>query len=200
MNITNEELTPDQRFHDPTHKNIVMASIRLLTTNPIALARSRGMELDDLKQHGYEGFWKACLKYDESSNYEFSTYAIHAIKWHLMDLLNHNREGLIKYTVRTKHADKNEVYSMDMSIDSSSPEDTYHDLIGNEDNGYNDKIAEIQFNEYMQNMTEKQRQVAELKFADYSDPEISKILNISRQRVGQTRIRIKEKLKGRLYA
>lgn len=42
------------------------------------------INVDDMLQSAYEGLWKACLSFDESLGYQFSTYAVPTIKGQIM--------------------------------------------------------------------------------------------------------------------
>lgn len=48
------------------------------------------MSKDDILQEAYLGLWKACLQFDESKGYEFSTYAIPLINGSILIMLRDN--------------------------------------------------------------------------------------------------------------
>lgn len=52
------------------------------------------VDRDDIIQSGYEGLWKACLRFDESKGYEFSTFAVPYIKGTIMRMLRDETDTL----------------------------------------------------------------------------------------------------------
>lgn len=48
------------------------------------------MSKDDILQEAYLGLWKACLQFDKSKGYEFSTYAIPLINGNILRMLRDN--------------------------------------------------------------------------------------------------------------
>ena len=49
--------------------------------------RDPSIDRDDILQTGYEGLWKACLQFDESKGFAFSTYAVPMIKGQVLRML-----------------------------------------------------------------------------------------------------------------
>lgn len=49
--------------------------------------RDASVDRDDMLQTGYEGLWIACLKFDESKGFTFSTYATQVIKGYVLRML-----------------------------------------------------------------------------------------------------------------
>lgn len=55
--------------------------------NKFPVPSSSSIDKDDIIQSGYEGLWKACLSFDETKGYEFSTYAFPTIKGTILRML-----------------------------------------------------------------------------------------------------------------
>lgn len=67
------ELTPTELFH----RHIRLAGY---VSNQFQSTRDGVISSEDILQDAYEGLWRACLSFDPTKGYEFSTYAIPTIR------------------------------------------------------------------------------------------------------------------------
>jgi len=195
----NYNYTPEQHFYDPKHKRLVHKALRTLGSDPYALAKKHGMEYEDFVQYGNETFWKACHSYSSTHKYKFSTYAIKAVRWRIMDLINSGC-GIITYTKKVSEEERIGLSSLDEPYEGKDGGETsLHDVIPDNNTYVVDSLIEdLKHNDYIKGLNETQKKVVNLKIDKYLDTEIADILGLTRQRIGQIVKEIRFMLKGEI--
>lgn len=146
---------------------------------------------EDYKQIGFLGLWRACLAYNESMKYKFSTFAIVCIA-------NEIRK-CNKYTYEKVHRLESSIHLDSPPInENGDPSTDYNEFLLDEESGYSlvelKSIIDKVIPEGKKNYQKRRRQVVDMLLDGYSQVEISKELNITRQRVGNIVKKVREDL------
>lgn len=122
---------------------------------------------EDLYQEGSIGLWKACLTYDSSKS-EFSTYAVHCIRFQMLKSLQS----------QFKRIDTISLDSPLKSKDGLTIADCLEDPVSNID------IDCICLKEHLRNCKEKDKRLVQMRLQGLTLEEISQTLGVTKQYVG----------------
>ena len=133
---------------------------------------------DDIRQLGYIGLWKACEKYDASLNTKFSPYAVKAI-----------RGEIIKY-----------LRSLQMQMRCpKAPNISLSNPIFDSEESLGDRISAgtlewIDTEGFYNALTDRQKLIVQRRIIDKASyQEIGDEIGVSRERIRQEVVRIKQK-------
>lgn len=163
--------------------------------NPYKLAESHHMEFNDLLQRAKMAVWEACLNYDNTKNAEFETYAINMVKWKIMRLINRYGSVVTHKKHQKQHFQEEDAKLINLDQKVANDEEntmTYHEVIASDINTDKDAIWNTQLNKICKGLDKRQRKIIEMILEDKPYEEIGKQLNISKQRVGQLFLKMKD--------
>lgn len=148
-----------------------------------------GLDYDDLYQEGMVALNNAIREFNDNNNCLFYTYSLVCIKREM--------ERLIKKSMRLKHMVLNNCISMDKSIGES---DLFiEDIIEDPKKNNSDNLLEIKLSKKIldlkYNLSDRQAMVYELKLNNFTNKEISLLLDINYKAVDNSLRLIKSKLK-----
>jgi len=134
---------------------------------------NKGIELDELIQEGTIGLINAISAYMEQDKCIFYTFANLIIKREM--------ERYIKKNMRNKHLILTSATSMSelIGVDNLSLEDTLYNEIDNIETIINDKFYQKILYEFKFELSDIQSQIYELRYNNFSNQEIAKLLDIS---------------------
>lgn len=132
---------------------------------------------EDIYQAGMIGLWKACLHFDESKGYKFSTFAVKCIyRSILIELRSRRNTNLLN------------CISLDNPVDEECH--THVELMEDPD----DAFSLIELRETLNSLSDKERNLLELRYEGLTYKEIGEILGISKSRVGVLIQQLRDKL------
>lgn len=176
------------------HQFLVKNTIYKTLKNPIGIAKSNKLELDDLYQYGNEALWKACLEYTPNKS-KFQTFAINRIKWALLDALNTECQ-FIQYDKRKNFTSKTKHRVTSIDTKSNMQDLDMYEVIEDESISQLHNEEDLQYDFYLSKLSDRQKLITKLKVDGSSIIEIAEKLNVSRQAIYLELDNIKEKLKG----
>ena len=133
---------------------------------------------DDIRQLGYIGLWKACEKYDASLNTKFGSYAVKAIRGEIIKYLRSLRMQMRCPKVPNMSL-SNPMYDGDESLED-------HIIAGT--------LDWIDTEGFYNALTDRQKLIVRRRIIDKASyQEIGDEIGISRERVRQEVVRIKQK-------
>ena len=164
--------------------------VEMKAKNHFSKIKDKGYELNDLIQEGMMGISNALRDYDEKKDASFSTFVSICIDRQILTF--------IRNINRYKHQALNDSISIDEEIKDSGrtlldmlsdvknpdPEESF--IIFEENKELKDKMKEI--------LTEKEKEVFDLRFEGFTYQEIAILLNMSKKAVDGTIYRIKQKI------
>lgn len=152
--------------------------------------QNRGYDLNDLVQEGMIGLSKAIKDYENEKNAKFYTFANICIERQMLSFIrniNRNKHQVLNTSLSIDASNKTTGMSLlDKLNDDSSqnPEDEF--ILLEEQEELKDKIKQV--------LTEKEKQVFDLRLEGFTYQEISCLLNISVKSVDGAISRIKQKI------
>lgn len=133
---------------------------------------------DDIFQIGYIGLWNACKNYDESKNAKFSSYAVQAIK---NEIIKHFRSLQMK-----KRCPPMPLVSLDCFV--LDDDKSVGEWITGTD------FEWLDFEGFYNSLTARQKLIVKMRIIDKAScQEIGDCFGISRERIRQELVKIKEK-------
>ena len=133
---------------------------------------------DDIRQLGYIGLWKACEKYDASLNTKFSPYAVKAIRGEIIKYLR-SLQMQMRCPKVPNMSLSNPMYGGDESLEDHISAGTL-DWIDAED--------------FYNALTDRQKLIVQRRIIDKASyQEIGDEIGVSRERIRQEVVRIKQK-------
>ena len=139
------------------------------------LAKDGGREKEDLISEGMLGLINAAIKYSPDKGVTFSTFACVCIHRKMCLYLRDNRERLeaniVSLDAPARVGDSDIITIADTI---AGPEESIIDTILNEKQIFDSLV-----------LSEQERQILTYKYLGYTQVEISKMLGLSRQRIGQ---------------
>ena len=164
--------------------------VEMKAKNNFSKIKDKGYELNDLIQEGMMGISNAIRDYDEKKDATFSTFVSICIDRQILTF--------IRDVNRYKHQALNDSISIDEEISESgrtlldmlkdnnnpSPEEEF--MILEEHKELKEKIKDI--------LTDKEKEVFDLRFEGFTYQEIAILLNMSKKAVDGTIFRIKQKI------
>lgn len=133
---------------------------------------------DDIFQIGYIGLWQACKNYDPERNTKFSTYAFWAIQG---EIIKHFRSLQMK-----KRCPPEPPLSLDYPV--LDDDKTVSDRISGE------LFDWIDFGGFYSSLSKRQKKIVEMRIKDNATyQEIGDCFGISRERIRQEMVKVKEK-------
>lgn len=147
-----------------------------------------GYDINDLIQEGMLALNEAINTYSEEKDVKFNTYANVVIERHLLSF------------VRKFSSQKHKLLNSSVSIDAENNEgrillEILNDNSTNPEHSFITEEEQRELKEKMkERLTDREREVFDLRFEGFSYQEISRLLNISVKSVDGTISRIKQKL------
>jgi len=151
--------------------------------------KNKGYELNDLIQEGMIGLSNAINDYEENKDIKFITFANVCIERQLLNFLrdiNRHKHQVLNTSVSIDAENKGGITLLDILNDDNnpSPEDTF--MLLEEQKELKDEIKEV--------LTEKEKEVFDLRYEGFTYQEIARLLNMSKKAVDGTISRIKQKI------
>jgi len=151
--------------------------------------KNKGYELNDLIQEGMIGLSNAINDYEENKDIKFITFANVCIERQLLNFLrdiNRHKHQVLNTSVSIDAENKGGITLLDILNDDNnpSPEDTF--MLNEEQKELKDEIKEV--------LTEKEKEVFDLRYEGFTYQEIARLLNMSKKAVDGTISRIKQKI------
>lgn len=189
-------VNPEQLF--AKYQKYVPATINRMFSDPRYVCKRYSIEMDDLIQMGNMGLWRAIQNYDPSRNAKFLTTAINYIRWTIFKELNKN-DQYVYWKSANKKANMNdedvrvEIQSLDRAINGENDESyTFHDICGDD---YDDIEGNLYREEILKCLNDYEKEIAYKLERDIMQAEIAEQMNVSRQRVSQVVIKMRDKIK-----
>lgn len=126
---------------------------------------------EDYMQVAKLGLWKACLSFDESKGYTFSTYAYTIIR----------NELFIQRHKILKERNLGEIIPLDAIVGDDLGDTSFHELI--EDKSIPDICTLIDSEINTEGFSERQNEILQLRLEGYGLAEIADKIGVSRQRI-----------------
>lgn len=149
--------------------------------------QNKGVEIADLIQEGYIGLSEAIKNFKDNKDAKFSTFAVLCV------------ERQLKSYLTTANRQKHHYLNNSISLYEKSESPLIEILASDEQNPIHyvvnkDNIKNI-LNELYSKFTDIEKQVFELKMANFSNNEIAEILDLTYKQIDNTTQRIKQKVK-----
>ena len=151
--------------------------------------KNKGYELNDLVQEGMMGLTNAINDYEENKDIKFITFANICVERQLCNFLrdvNRHKHQVLNTSVSIDAENKGGITLLDILNDDNnpSPEDAF--MLLEEQKELKDEIKEV--------LTDKEKEVFELRYEGFTYQEIARLLNMSKKAVDGTISRIKQKI------
>lgn len=188
--------TPEEMFNE--YYNLVETTAYRMLGNPTTVAKTNGIDVDDIYQVGREALWKACLKWDEAKgDRTFQNYAIYHIRWGIS-------QGTKKLSRKINHRGriakddeiKNNINftSMDKKINDDEESVTYHEVITSGYSVENDVMNREVVNYIRDNFDSRTLDILNLRSKGMILEEIAQKYNVSRERIRQKIVQVRKNL------
>lgn len=159
-----------EEHSDYAKEQVVLNNIRLI---PYVLKSLNQNVLDeDLFAIGIVGLCKAINGFDASKGVKFNTYAVWAIRNEILVSLRKKRI-ILAFSL-------DETYKLD-----NRKEISYSDMIADSKRFEEDVLADMQYEEIMNLLSDREREIVSLRMEDKTQYEIAEICGISQARVSK---------------
>jgi len=150
-----------------------------------------GLDKDDLMQYGRIGLYNACKSFDESKTPSFRNHAIRNIEWSIMN--ESKRDSLTSITQKTNDiADRISFDAEYATLDGEAC--TLYDIVESSENGFNEVEWELSMEALEETLSERVRDIVDMRMKGYNNVEIAEQMCISRQRVDTILKKNKDKI------
>lgn len=192
METLNNQDRANQLFHE--HQHLAETTLYKTLGQPHNIARSKGIDFEDLLQVAYIGLWNACLDYDETKS-NFQTYAINHINWSVKPALN-NDFNYFKYPSNKTPKEEYHLESFDAAIHDLEDTRTLHDKVADNesDSIESEAVLNLAIEEYSKYLSERQQEIVKLKAKGWMEVDIARHIGISKQAVDQNMKSIRKKI------
>jgi RNA polymerase sigma factor (sigma-70 family) len=165
------------------NKNLVIYVIQKIQPSIL-----RTQEKEDFIQEGLLALYQSLLTYNPSKNVDFSVFAYINIKCKIIKV--------IQYKKRLKRDPIKPLYSLDAKVFENI---TLAESISDNNNIENIILEKIHYkyliNKLKNKLNSTDKQILDYLLEDKSQAEIGRIMNVSRQRIGQKVMKIRETIK-----
>lgn len=127
----------------------------------------------DLQQIGMLGLWKACLTFDDSKGYQFSTYASRCI---CNEVLMHFR--------KEKKINKLPTITIEDHLSEEIAEDHFYSFAAKDDAYEYSGLLEV-FNQVLSRYSDRDRKIIELYMCNVSQTDMTKYINLSQPMISR---------------
>lgn len=155
-----------------------------------AFRRVHMLNRDEITQFGRMGLWNACRTYDKSKGAAFQTYAIDNIVW---SVLTESRRYSLG-NVNNSSLELLDRISMEDSLKGQSPDETLHDIIESEENGFSEVENKSFIDNVKENISERLASTLEMRMQGLTYDDIADSQGITKQAVGAHLRRNRKKL------
>lgn len=155
-----------------------------------AFRRVHMLSRDEIIQFGRMGLWSACKTYDESKGAAFQTYAIDSIIW---SVLTESRRYSLG-NINNSSLELLDRISMEDSLKGQSPDETLHDIIESEENGFSEVENKSFIDNVKENISERLANTLEMRMQGLTYEDIADSQGITKQAVGAHLRRNRKKL------
>ena len=163
--------------------------VEMMAKKYYSQVNSSGYELNDLIQEGMMGLSQAVKDYKNEKNIKFVTFANVCVKRQILSFIrdiNRQKHQILNNSLSIEQENESGRSLLNILNDDSilNPEESF--ILDEEQNMLKDKIKE--------NLTDREKDVFDLRFDGFSYQEIALLLNISVKSVGGAITRIKQKI------
>jgi RNA polymerase sigma factor (sigma-70 family) len=198
----NEQSVANKLFHE--HKHLPHQTVLRMFPHYKGICEKFKLEPDDLFQYANEGLWQSAMRFDENKgNKTFKNFAITQIRRNVVNRIETDcrtisfkgigRTGLdctyLKQNLKFVSLD-------DASNTDESDEQTNHELIGNDYNLEGEVVGKILTNMVFDKYPERTVAIIKGRLQGKKFDQIGKELGLSRERVRQIFVKVKNELQG----
>lgn len=170
-------MDPHQRFTE--NIKLVPFAVHQVLHRPVGAVQDD----EDLVQVGSIGLWNACLTYDESKGYKFSSYATKCIINEVCLYLRRNVMNQIK------------TVSIENIVSKGNEDDSTLTYENSLEDQHTDLIKRMQINEIVKTLTPKEKEIFQALYAGNTQSKIAQNLHVTRQHINNIYNNIKNKFK-----
>lgn len=165
----------------------------------VYVAKQISFDLDDLIQVGMLGLYHAVERFDASKGFTFSTFAMKYIRGYILNEIDRNHA--IKFSISISKEEKMQVNKTMLSIHTKfksrhedDEEEILERMIKNDEAFEDEIIHRIDFNSYIECLSEKAQKIVSLRVEGYSFSQIEEFTGITEKNAGKIFNRAKKKI------
>ena len=151
--------------------------------------KNKGYELNDLIQEGMMGLTNAINDYEDNKDIKFITFANVCIERQIMNFVrdvNRQKHQVLNTSVSIDAENKKGMKLLDILNDKTNANPEHSFMLVEEQKELKNEIKEL--------LTDKEKEVFELRYEGFTYQEIAMLLNMSKKAVDGTISRIKQKI------
>lgn len=177
------------------YQHLAPTTLYRMLGQPYNVAKSKGLDYDDLLQYAHEGLWQACVTYNEKYS-NFETHSINRIRWAVKNGLN-RESNTFKFDVNNMPS-KEEMYNL-VGYDSPLKNDeeglTVSETISVGFDLENEATGNFTVNEVLNTLNNREKTIVLYKLDGHTDGYIANKFNTAPQSINRTLRNIKNKIK-----